>query len=684
MDTPELVALCTRSAPGLPDPERAKEAASRVRTTTKKGKVAYRPDQRRASKTQAKDAATLARWLNARADLDDTVVTALPEEAHDAMSVLADRTSTKHLLGIIHVDTAGSGRLIFTVDATPRDPEWAGLSPYWELAEGTTAALVADPKEPNRPYCVLLHSPTATEVLMEGDAASDEIPEGFGQTIAAMLRHHGAVAVQWYESIDEDDDGGGEGPHTWASWHYDMPKGFPSQPEGWTLTQHIGHTWMLEQPNQAISMATYAKNNAEATVLMSEAATRRGVHDAATGAAIAARLMADRAQVCLNTAYGLSQQGALIYVPRTTVELLSDEINQLIKDAGRLPDRRNPGPHRWYADMAHRLLRHKSATVMLPALLGDIDPASGDLQRHHMLVSTLQQICTWPTENIYNVADYPVGSEPDPGLAAAVKACDEEMHTCLAMALATLNDRLGTQISPLLSKFPALEARLRGALLPITSCAGGFEYAELAAEAALDEIVPGIPRVNQDLEPLQPSSPADVASIGWAGFIWKNTRIFKGLAEAYPKGYPKEFVFQHHHLMQQRLASIIPDDPDAPWIPTIQPFATMLAAIEAAMNEDWHTIDVAAIGMLDDAASNQGLDNSETHRLLYAMAGSNISLMHYLRYNSDRASTSPDPENERPKAAPTLTGAQAEHLRTAAARAGFPQASCRRISQGRG
>ena len=161
-------------------------------------------------------------------------------------------------------------------------------------------------------------------------------------------------------------------------------------------------------------------------------------------------------------------------------------------------------------------------------------------------------------------------------------------------------------------------------------------------------------------------------------FIWNEQRIIKGAAEAYPKDYPALMAQGHVHSLNMKAAELIPEVPNAPYNPKIQPFVTMAMTIEQAAQMDWHTINSEDITALDDAAQAQGLDTLTRYRLFSALAANDDLLLTYLRYNSERRSLVP-PETPLPPL-PRFPAEAVTRLQNVARRSGLPHQAAARIT----
>ena len=552
MPTPEeILAICTQEGPGTPGPERGRAAAQRVKLQTKKGRSTYRPDHRRATQQQAQDAAVLCRWLNAEASLPAKFAVvpppATPEQVEQLINTMLASIDFRHLFAVAHVEAKEKGHVIVSAGTAPRHQDWAGISPIWQRAAACEALITAGPAATGRAGLVVLHERGSRQLLTRPDSpVPGNVPEGAPSLVARILRHHGAATVGWL-SFDSQ-PGGDPGSHTWASWHYSMPEELTKPPEGWTLSRNLTHSWLIQDTGQATTLAMYAAANADGAVGMAEEAREQGQEAAARGAAAAARLMADRAAKCLDQGQMLARQGLPQENSPQEIQELSTRVRRIRQQAQALPAPSiNPKSQAnqdqlWYADACHRLLRHKSLTTMADAMLEGIGPASGNDYHRYLTTLSAQQVCAWPSDNIYEIPeDYPIGREPDPGLASAVRLCEEQTHTVLAHMLTPLNEASPTDISPYLEDYPELAQRLRSTLVPAVGCDCGFEYSRYA--------------------PAPPEIGPVSASVGWTGFFWRGRRIFKGAAEAYPKTFPPQMAAGHTMLLKMRFAALIPDDP---------------------------------------------------------------------------------------------------------------------------
>ena len=657
--TPEnLEAICTKEGPGMPDAERGRRAAARVQTTTKRGKTTHRPNHRRASQEEAHDAATLCRWLNAEnamiARTADIQSTADPGEMEYLISTMIGPAPLRHLVAIAHLEDTGNGRITVTAGLTPRNPDWTAVSPLWQRANAHRALITADTELRNQPALVMIFNARAWETLLQtADLNVLEKPaQGGASHLAEILRHHGAAEVHWIPN--EAETSGPDGPpdpYTWSSWVSDMPEDLKTSPNGWTLNRNLLHTWLLQDVVQATTLAEYADTNARAAISMAQQARREGREQAAHGAAIAAALMARRAQTCLDQAAGLARQGAPGHESANQIAELSARVRSTQSQIGQLPATKGDSDQLWYADACHRLLRHRSCTEMVPTMLEAARYVPNTGYNQYIMALTGQQICAWPSDNIYEIPqDYPVGREPDPELASVIRISEEEMNTAAAHVLAQLNGAATTALSPQLALFPELAQRLQSTLVPAVGCDCGFEYAKLG------------PREDD----------ATHVSVGWTGFYWQGTRHFKGAAEAYPKDYPGPLVKGHATQLQMRFAAIVPDGPDAAYNPGLQPFYNMYAAIEAAAANGWHTITGDNINQLDDAAQAEGLSLEDRKVMFRTLTGNDPSLAGYLAYNSDREAAETEFGRHPNRPSPRLPRESARRLENAARAAGFP------------
>ena len=656
MTPEELEAICIKEGPGMPGPKRGRAAAARVYLSKKRGQPTYRANQRRATQQEAQDAAVLCRWLNAEGAMPARTAAAAPpggpEDVEDIIFSMLAEQNLKHLIALAHVELAQDGRIIVTSSLTPRHPEWTGLSPLLSTAAACEATIAADQEVHGLPGLVVIHTGEAAKHLQGPDGQPhSEPPAGAASHLAEILRHHGARTVRWLSLEAQTGANETPDPYTWASWHYDMPPELHASPEGWTLSRNLMHTWMIQDTSQAIALAKYALTNAEAAVSMASQARIENREQAAQGAALAAKLMADRGQTCIDQGTALIRQGAPSVDSPQELDELAARARRIRRDAQALPAPRPARAQRWYADACHRLLRHKSCTTMVPKMLRELAQARDDYHRYVMTLSC-QQICAWPSDNIYDIPeDYPVGQEPDPDLARTIRLCDEEMNAVRAHILAPVNDAAVTEISPGLEPFPDLTRRLRGTLVPTVGCDGGFEYAELGPE---DQAV-GMTHI----------------SSGWTGFYWEGRRIFKGAAEAYPPGYPTPLAVGHALQLELRFAAMVSDDPDADYNANLQPFYTMYATAAAAAQNGWHTIGAPQIAQLDSAARAGGLSPEEIRAVFTALTDGDRHLAAHLAYNSDLDSVALDPEQE-PAPPLQLSNERAGRIRGAALAAGFP------------
>ena len=631
MPTPEeILAICTQEGPGTPGPERGRAAAQRVRLQTKKGRSTYRPDHRRATQQQAQDAAVLCRWLNAEAALPAKFAAvpppATPEQVEHLINTMLAAIDFRHLTAVAHVEAKEEGHVIVSAGTAPRHQDWAGISPIWQQATGCEALITAGPAATGRAGLVVLHERGSRQLLTRPDSpVPGDVPEGAPSLVAGILRHHGAATVGWL-SFDPQ-PGGDPDPFTWASWHYTMPEEFTNTPDNWTLSRNLLHTWLIQDTGQASTLAMYAAANANGSVGMAEQAREEGRETAARGAAAAALLMADRAQKCLDNGQMIAQQGFPQQKSAQELQELAGRIRRSRQQAQSMPGSTVSNAsreERWYADACHRLIRHKSLTTMAPSLLWDIENKAENEFHQYVMSVTAQQICSWPSDNIYEIPEpYPIGREPDPELASAVRLCDEQTHAVKAHLLSPLNQTAGTAVSPYLADFPELVQRLRRTLVPAVGCDCGFEYARYAAAPP-------------EVGPVH-------GSVGWTGFFWDGVRIFKGAAEAYPKNFPAGMVKGHTMQLEMRFAALVPDDPGAPYNPRLQPFYTMFLAMDAAANNGWHTITDGEIAQVDAAAQDQGLPPDQVRAVFAALTGGDPALANYLGYNSPLPSVATAP-----------------------------------------
>ena len=552
------------------------------------------------------------------------------------------------------MEADADGSITVTGGFTPRHPDWTGLSPLWENAPNTQPMILADRTLQGQPGLVLMHTEEAARLLIEPDDMPLEIiPEGTASHLAGILRHHGARSVRWKSVAEQDGVAGPTDPYTWSSWHYQIPAELMTPPEGWTLSRNLLHTWMIQDVGQALTLAMYAVNNAEAAVNMAEQAQNENRGQAAEGGVLAAQLMADRAQTCFDQAVGLIRQGAPHGQSTAELERLAERIRITRRQTQAPPPPRKGRAQRWYADACHRLLRHKSCTTMVPQMLDAITLARNDYQRY-LMTSTCQQICAWPSDNIYEIPEeYPIGGEPDPELASTVRLCDEEMNALYARTLAPMNDAALTEFSPGLEPYPELMNRLRHTLLPAVGCDCGFEYAAL----------------NTEVRELGISH----ASVGWTGFSWEGRRIFKAAAEAYPAGYPAPLAKGHAIQLEMRFAALVSDDPDADYNRNLQPFYIMYSAIKGAADSGWHTITGPQMERLAKAFRAEGLSDEDAKSMIAVLTGNNQDLIDYLTYNSntDTDTLFMIPGRE-PRRRLQLSKERAGRLRAAALAAGFP------------
>lgn len=689
MDQQQLLELCAREEPGFPGPERGTKAAKRVTVTTKRRQPQYRADQRRATPQEAKDAATLCRWLNSlelTGEFLSKPIQTDPEkdDYEQIVTDIIDQLDSRHMLPLIAVEGRPDGTINITASVTPRDTEWTGLSPMWKKATGSHTVVLTDPYERHRPVVVLLHDPKAAELLQEEisqerDTTAPNNP--LAATVAALLKHHEAEEITWNGQEEYEKAGNKEwdDTYTWSDWHRPMNPDEATIPKGWLLTKNLTHVWMLQHPNQALTLARYAAGNAQAAIHMSIQARQNGREQAATGAAETAQLMAQRADTCMKQTEGLTAQNLPNSFSKEDHQETREWINKIRREAAKLPKSRLDGPNRWYADACHRLLRHKSCNTLL-TLMGPAvsDPNSHPYERY-LMAATTQQMCAWPSDNIYEIGNtYPIGREPDPGLARTIRQCEEEVHALWARILALLQQDMGLHISTQLQVFPALTERLSKTLVPLIACDAGFEYADVAPNADLTAFANVSRKVDEDLQDINPNARPIRGSIGWTGFYWENARIFKATTEPYPKGYPAPLAAGHIEIIKKRFAAMVPDDLTLPPNPALQPFYDMTSVIEAAVHANWHTIDTNDIQAIDDAATQEGLSTEERHSVFRNMTGGDGLLFNYLRFNSHRASLSTTHQGT----TPAMTNQSAERIRTAVLKAGFPPQTVRKIQAG--
>ena len=688
MPTPEeILAICIQEGPGTPGPERGRAAAQRVRPSTKRGKSTYRPDHRRATQQQSQDTAVLCRWLNAENAMPKRTAAieaqSTPAQVESLIGSMLGATPPRHLLALAYIEGTGDGRMTVTAGFTPRNPDWAGISPLWANAQGHEALIAADTGTAGLPGLVVMHDDEAWKLLLEpdDDQLLEEPPEGAPSQLANILRFHGAVNVHWIPDGPDAPSNRSAGPFTWASWHYTMPEEFTNAPDDWTLSRNLLHFWLIQDTAQASTLAMYAAANANDSVGIAEHAREEGRETAARGAAAAALLMADRAQKCLDNGRMIAQQGIPQQKSAQELQELAGRIRRTRQQAQSMSGSNVSSAsreQRWYADACHRLIRHKSLTTMAASLLWDIEnKAESDFHRYLMTL-TAQQICTWPSDNIYEIPEpYPIGREPDPELASAVRLCEEQVHTVKARLLLPMNEASPTDISPALEDYPDLAQRLRGTLVPAVGCDCGFEYSRFAAAPA-------------EVGPVH-------GSVGWTGFFWEGRRIFKGAAEAYPKTFPPQMVAGHTALLEMRFAALVSDDPNAPHNPRLQPFYTMFLAMDTAADHGWHTITAADIARVDAAAQDQGLSPEQARAVFAALTGGDPALANYLGYNSPLPSVvtappgvtyqnDPDPYGRDlgPRQAPPpplrISRESAGRIQGAALAAGFPARAAARVT----
>ena len=686
MEMDQIHNLCAKDGPGLPGTERGADAARRVRETVKRRMIIYRPDQRRATPQQAKDAATLCRWLNETGGEQDGGSHILEpgqpaEKFEDAIIHLAESIETKHIMAVMGLETMSDGAARLWAAVTPKDPDWTGISPLWQRAQGAHAIVLTDAANVNQPRAVVLKNPNAAG-LMPNYGDGDPAPEShLARSIEALLKHHGAATITWTDPRGRRYDPSGEWveDYTWSGWHAPMDPADTQEPADWRLTGNLRHTWMIMHPRQGYALARIAAINAESAIEMSREARRKGNKDAALGAAEAAQLMARRAKTCVDDTRDIIRQGIPAPEPREVYAGIRRDIVRVMKEAWELPVRRRDGPHRWYADACHRLVRHRAAgnmaIVVDTGAVSDVGPFE-----HYINATTAQQVYAWPSDNIYEISeDYPIGEEPDPELARVVRQCEEDIHALWAQLLVPLQERAGLEISPKLRIFPALTERLTSTLVPLMSCDAGFEYAEIGPDEDLSSFTNMAVTTNERLERLEQGAgngQPTKGSAGWTGFYWNDKRIFKLTTEAYPKNYPAGLAQSHIDIIEQRFAAMVPDDPSLPVNPVLQPFYHMLATMEAAANAEWHTINGDDIESVDDEARKLGLNTPERAGIFDSLTGDDPLLLNYLRSNSNLESLSPR-RKERTKI--TLTPEAADRVRATALKAGFPNNAVDRI-----
>ena len=277
MTPEELEAICTKEGPGMPTAERGRRAAARVYLTTKKGRSTYRANQKRATQQEAQDASTLCRWLNAEAAMPAWKSTIPPppdaDEVETVIFQMLGGQNLRHLVAQALVEADADGSITVTGGFTPRHPDWTGLSPLWENAPNTQPMILADRTLQGQPGLVVMHTEEAARLLIEpDDMPLGIIPQGTASHLAGILRHHGARSVRWKSVAEQDGVAGPTDPYTWSSWHYQIPAELMTPPEGWTLSRNLLHTWMIQDVGQAVTLAMYAVNNAEAAVNMAEQA----------------------------------------------------------------------------------------------------------------------------------------------------------------------------------------------------------------------------------------------------------------------------------------------------------------------------------------------------------------------------------------------------------------------------
>ena len=438
----------------------------------------------------------------------------------------------------------------------------------------------------------------------------------------------------------------------------------------------LDHFWEMHLPSQVTEIAEYALSMADGALRMREEYRRARNQAGADGAAMAAEAMLDRAAKTINIANHISrtlvgQDSKAGKDYHNQVRKLSKRTEDLVKKNRRNAIPREDGAHRWYADSCHRLLRGTQFIPRAKKFLNDQASGAGMTEdRLQETAQTLQQMATWPTDDVYDRGSYHPGKEPDPRAAERVQGTDEEVSTLTQEILTAYNDRLTTEVSTMVKIAPELEARLRRTLFPAAGAIVGFEYAKanmnsqaaraLAKHQVVDPLMRAVTRPQGELS----------FSISWIGFIWNGRRMAKGLPEAYPVDFPAMAASQHAHLAKASLMdTMAPGENERN--PQKEPFARMCFALEEAVGNNVHTLGANAIGRLDHAATMEALNTGQRHMMFREMIEGNLNLLAYLSYNSTRDSVTSWPLAERE--GPLMGQDTAKRLEDVARQAGFPE-----------
>ncbi len=58
------------------------------------------------------------------------------------LTLLATTIADRHMIGLAYAETDGADAPALHVDATPRDPDWTGISPLWQRFRDAVAVVL--------------------------------------------------------------------------------------------------------------------------------------------------------------------------------------------------------------------------------------------------------------------------------------------------------------------------------------------------------------------------------------------------------------------------------------------------------------------------------------------------------------------------------------------------------------
>ena len=315
----------------------------------------------------------------------------------------------------------------------------------------------------------------------------------------------------------------------------------------WILTK-THHIWEIHGVPQVLEMVALMNDISNTAIDRGTAQSALNRHLSAAGAYIMAEKTLETAMSTMNeveesiTEEAEPQPGTLhnpLAPTRTSpgglkneylriAELLSATAQRLVDavntfQSAPLPVTNQQVQHAgpWYAMTHHRIVRQETVRALtqrhqeVESRKRDPDPAERERR-----LQIIHHMATWPTQDTYNPADFPVLQEPDPELGAQARSADRLRDDDLRALLTQYNSNMPTSHTPAIAAHPELAARLERTLLPPNGCIAGFEQPDTPADADGDNV------------------------LAWTAFVYNGVRHTKMIIEPYPPGFPQAIVLE--------------------------------------------------------------------------------------------------------------------------------------------